>query len=47
MKMSNPRWNVRNDDISSDGRFGAACFTAYLMSRMDIEAPDPFLPMPT
>jgi hypothetical protein len=44
LKMGDRLWNLEGHDITKDIRFGAACFTGFTMSRMEIEGEDPFIP---
>jgi len=41
---SEPSWNPGRHDLLKEFLYGAACVAAYRMSRMELEAPDPFLP---
>jgi hypothetical protein len=42
IKLSDPSWNPGNHDIFREVAYGAASFTAYKMSEMGLESPDPF-----
>jgi hypothetical protein len=43
-KYSEASWNRGGDDVLKEYYTGASCMTAFRMSQMEIEAPDPFVP---
>ncbi len=44
LKWSDPQWNRDGHDVFQRFSYGPACFVAYTMSQMELEARDPFLP---
>ena len=44
LKLAEPLWNIYGHQIFKEVLYGAACFMAYKMSEMGMEAPDPFAP---
>jgi hypothetical protein len=44
LKCREACWNNQNVNILKEYSYGAACFVAYTMSKMDMEMPDPFMP---
>jgi len=44
LKTAQPLWNLQGHHIYKEVLYGAACFTAYKMSAMGIESPDPYVP---
>ena len=44
LKCSNPMWNPDGHDLYKEFYYGPACLVAHIMSQMELEAQDPFLP---
>ena len=43
-KCSNPSWNPNGHDLYKEFFYGPVCLVAYLMSQLETEAQDPFVP---
>jgi hypothetical protein len=43
-RCSNPSWNPDGHDLYKEFMYGPVCLTAYTMSLVETEAPDPFRP---
>jgi hypothetical protein len=44
LKLRDPSWNRNGHDLLRESELGATCIGAYMISQLEIEAPDPFIP---